>query len=323
MRLAIFLMLPLLLKSAEPDRLSVLVAEMRRLTVAGDHAGVGLLMPAMVAELNKPHPHASSGWNQVGEYYHTHGDYAEAERAYQRGIRLTEEGGSSVVDLEDLLLNLATLYLSTRPAFSEVLCRRALRLAIEFHGPDSSNAGWATYVLGSCRLWQDDRKDARRYFQQAHNLTGSGCEADLRRGLVRASLGYLSFMEKKWGESRDSLLQVIAVIEKCLGPSHPDSVRAHVSLARVYEQLKQWTPAYASAARAREITEARLGPNHPILVEVLTTYASILGKTGRGREARDLRRRAKTIAAAQPKDAAAQAWVHVADLMPRGQRQAK
>ncbi len=51
MKLALIFLLPLLLASAEPDRLTNLVAEMRRLTFAGDQFSVGRLAPALLEEL--------------------------------------------------------------------------------------------------------------------------------------------------------------------------------------------------------------------------------------------------------------------------------
>lgn len=123
----------LVLASAEADRLVGLVEEMRRLTFAGDHASVGRLLPAVLEELAKPHPNADIAWNQVAVYFQTQGDYAEAERAYQRGIRLSEKDGNALGGRALLLINLATLHLETgkHTAHAELLCRRALKLAIE------------------------------------------------------------------------------------------------------------------------------------------------------------------------------------------------
>ena len=72
---------PLLLVSEEADRLNVLVEELQRLTFADNHAAVGRLVPAVREELAKPHSKADIGWNQVGVYLQTQGDFAEAERA--------------------------------------------------------------------------------------------------------------------------------------------------------------------------------------------------------------------------------------------------
>lgn len=314
--------IPLLLVSEEADRLTVLVEEMRRLTFAGHHAAVGRLVPAVHAELAKPHPNAHLAWNQVAVYFQTQGDFAEAELAYQRGIRLSEKDGHAPSGLALLLINLATLHLETGQhlARAEVLCRRALKLAAEVYGPGSPEMTNFLYVLAGARLQQGDRIDARRFFQQALDRAGGSRQGEVR-GLILANLAYLAALDHQWTQAKESLLESIALLEKSFGPSHPELIRAHLNLARVYEHLKQWAPARASVAKAREITEARLSPGHPLLAEILRTYASIARKTGHGREARDLNRQAKAIAKAQPKDPGRQAWVHIADLLQPVRRQ--
>lgn len=214
-------------------------------------------------------------------------------------------------------MNLATLYLETgrRPAQAELLCRNALRQAIEVHGPGSPALTNFLYTLAVARQQQGDRKDARRFFHQALDLAGDGGDGELRRGLVLGNLAFLSALDRQWIQAKGLLLQSIALMEPSLGPLHADLVRTHLNLARVYERLKQWAPASASVARAREIMETRLNPDHPLMAEILRTSASILGKTGQGREARNLIRRAKAIAKAHPQDPGSQASVHIADLM--------
>lgn len=245
-----------------------------------------------------------------------------SERAYQRGIRLGGKDSNPSRGQGLLLLNLATLYLESgqRPAYAEALCRRALKHAIEVEGPGSTELGNFLYILAVARQQQGDRKDAWRLFKQAYELAGGGREGELRQGLVLGNLAFLSALDHKWSQARESLLESIVVMEPSLGPSHPDLIRTHLNLARVYAQLHHWALASASAARAREITEMRLSPTHPLLAEILRTSASILRKTGRGQEARDLIRQAEAIANARPKDPASQAWVHIADLMKPARR---
>ena len=60
---AIVLLFPLLLASAPPDWLTGLIGEMRRLTFAGGHRALGLLMPVILEELAMPHPKAALAWN--------------------------------------------------------------------------------------------------------------------------------------------------------------------------------------------------------------------------------------------------------------------
>ena len=316
------LLLPFFLAAAPPDRLADLVERMRQFTLAGDHAAVGRLTPEVMEELTKPHPRAALAWNQVGIYFQVQGDFAEAERAYQQGIRLAEKDGNSAGDLALLLLNLASLYLETGqgPAHAEVLSRRALKYAIALHGPAAPELANFIYILGAARVEQGDRTDGRRFFEQAVDLAGDSSEGKLRQGFVRANLALLSALDKQWMPAKENFLQSIALIEPALGSSHPDLIRTHLNLSRVYVQLKQWTLAAASVAKARDITEARLGDSHPLMADILITSASILRKTGHGREARDLDRRAQAITAAQPKNPAASAWIHAADLVRSGKR---
>ena len=315
MKLAAFFLIPFLLGSAPPDRLTTLLDEMERLTLAGDQAAVGRLVPAVLEDLAKPHMMATIAWNQVGVYFQTQGKFLEAERAYQRGIRLCEK--EAVGGLEILLLNLAGLYLQAgqRPAHAEVVCRRALKQAIEVYGPGSPELADFHYMLGAARQQQGDRADARRFFQQALDLADDRSEGKYSQGLIRGHLAHLSILDKQWIQARDSLLQSIALMESS-GLLYPDlvMVRTYLHLARAYEGLKQWTLASASVARARQITETRLSPDHPLMAEILRACASILRKTGHGSEARDLSRRAAAIAKAQPQDFAWQARVHIADL---------
>ena len=316
------LSLPFLLAAAPPDRLADLIEQMRQFTLAGDHAAVGRLTPEVIEELTKPHPRATLAWNQVGIYFQVQGDFAEAERAYQRGVSLAEKNGNSPGDLALVLLNLATLYLETGqgPAHAEVLSRRALKYAIALHGPAAPELANFIYILGAARVEQGDRQDGRRFFEQALDLAGDSTEGKLRQGFVRANLAFLSGLDKQWMPAKENFLQSIALMETILGSSHPDLIRTHVNLARVYVQMKQWSLAAASVARAREITEARLGETHPLMADILITSASILRKTGHGREARELSRRAKVIAAAQRKNPASSAWIHAADLVRSGRR---
>ena len=323
MLLSAILLLPLLLKAAEPDRLTSLVEEMRQLTYAGNHQAAGRLVPVLLGELAKPHPQAASGWNQIGVYLHTLGDHAGAEHAYQRGIQLVQKEQDTSGDLASLLLlNLASLYLETgrRPAHAELISRRALRMAIEQYGPASPQLVNFLCTLGAARQQQGDGQNARLYYQQALDLADKNSEGRLSRGVILASLGVLSARDKEWTQARDLLLQSIQTTEHVLGKSHPESVRAHINLARVYEHLQQWIPASANLKSAREITEAKLDPHHPLMVEILVTSASILRKTGHRREARDLSRRAKEIMAALPKDSAANTWIHAADLRLSGRQ---
>lgn len=327
MKFVCLLLFPFLLFSAPADRISDLVEEMRTLTFAGDQAAVGRLVPALVDELEKPGKEWSDGiapmaWNQLGVYYQAQGNYPEAERAYLRGIRILEKTGRSDGETSLLLLNLAIVYLEVgkRPAQAEILSRKALKIATGIYGPDASVLASFMQVLAGARQQQGDRKAARGYLEQALTLIGNDEEGKFRHGVLLGNLVVLAAEEEKWNEARGYALRALQMMESSLGPTHPDLVRQHINLARIHENLREWPEASGSLSRAREIVETRLGPEHYLMAQILEASASIQQKTGRGREAREARRRAKSIMASQPRDRAGEAWIHAADLMRSGRR---
>jgi tetratricopeptide (TPR) repeat protein len=318
MTIAILFAFVLLLRSAETDRLPTLVEEMRQRTETGDYSAAGRLLPALLEELAKPQPRAGSGWNQVGLYFHTQRQHAEAENAYLSGIRLIEKEDSATGDHALLLLNLATLYLEMggRPAHAEILCRRAITLARQLYGFQSPALANFVYVLAIARLQQKDFKEARNYLDQALAHLDDSRYSTLSRGLILSNLAVVCAVEKQWIEARDLLSQSIQLMESVVGPLHPDLVRNYLNLTYVYEHFGQWPQAYSTVSKARQITETHFGPEHSLMIDSLEMSAVILRKTGRSSEARELRRRAKAIAQTLPDDPAARSWIHIADLAP-------
>jgi tetratricopeptide (TPR) repeat protein len=316
MNVAILFSFVILLRSAQADPLATLIEEMRQCTETGDYSAAGRLLPALLDELAKPQPRAGSGWNQVGVYYHTQHNHAAAENAYLRGIRLIQKEDPAVADHPLLLLNLATVYLQMggRPAQAEILARRALTLAESLYGSTSPALANFLYTIGAARLQQNDYKEARHYFQRALASVDDTRYSTIRRGAILSTLAVLCAIEKQWIEARDLLLQSIQLMESVLGSQHPDLVRSYLNLTYVYRHFEQWPQAYSSVTRARQITEAHFGSGHPLMIDNLEMAAFILRKSGRTREARDLRRRAKAIAQTLPNDPGARSSIHIADL---------
>lgn len=291
-----------------------LTEELRQLTIRGDHQSAGRIVPVLLAELAKGHPDAALAWNQAGIYLAGQGDYAEAERAYLKGLRLVERRNDNNRLQALLLVNLATLYLETRrPALAEHFSRRSLVPAQAAYSPSAPELSSYYYILGAARQQQGDAREGRQFLRLALELAERSEERERLRSEVLMNLAALERSEHNWQLARDLFVEALAIMKSSLGSSHPYLIRAHLNLAQIYVQLKQWDQAKASVERAREITEHRLGPGHVLLAEILKTQASILQKTGYGREGRELSRRAAAIAKAQPKDSGTVS-VHVSEL---------
>jgi hypothetical protein len=86
-----------LLLSAAPERVSGLLETMRLSSDAGDRASAGRIIPILMGELAKPHPKAGLAWNRIAVFEAMQGNFAEAERAYRRGIKVREHTGASAI----------------------------------------------------------------------------------------------------------------------------------------------------------------------------------------------------------------------------------
>jgi tetratricopeptide (TPR) repeat protein len=110
---------------------------------------------------------------------------------------------------------------ATGPLTREALCRGALTQSVEGFGAASHELANYLYILGAARRQQGDRKDARRYFQQAFELAGNAsAEGRVRQGPILVNFAGLSALEKQWLQAKDSLLQALALMEPLLGRSH-------------------------------------------------------------------------------------------------------
>jgi tetratricopeptide (TPR) repeat protein len=307
---------PLLLCADDTDGVTKLVETMRQLTFAGDQAAVGRLVPTLIHELAMPHPQGALAWNQIGVYHAVQGNFAEAERAYRRGMRFVEQSGPDRGTLALLLLNLGELYLEAggRAGLAETIVRRALKLAEQSYDSDSEELSNFIYVLGAAQNQSGNRRDARRQFERALLIAGKSRDGKIRRGLILANLAVLRAEDKQWTEARDITLHALALLGQNLGEAHPELVPAYLNLARIQRQFKQWDLASTALERARVITETQLGREHRYMVVILESSSFVLRKTGRRSEAREQARRAKLIAASLPRAKAGETWIHVSDL---------
>src|SRR5262245_15899606 len=76
---------------------------------------------------------------------------------------------------------------------------------------------------------------------------------------------------------------------------HPDVAMGANNLANLYVIQRRFGDAEPLFQKALVINERAFGPDHPRVAMTLGTYAALLRKTGRGRDAAHLDKRAKEI----------------------------
>ncbi len=296
--------------------LAGLVEQMEQLRRAGDEAAVARLVPLVRAELEQNRgPQAALAWNQLGISYSTRGDFVKAEHAYRSAIRLAELNDAKDV-LSLALTNLAQDLLTNgkSPAQADMLLHRALSIARAHYGTESPELTEVLYVLAAAKHRMGDRSAAAHYYELSLGLTGESPRGRIRRAYILASVAALQTEEKKFGAARDSLIEGIQLIERYLGPAHPDLIAPLVSLGRVYSKVREWELAQAALDRAEEITGIRLGSGHWLMAEVLNSKVVILRQTGQRVMAKKLEARAEAIQAAQQRNPSRDFEIHVSDL---------
>jgi tetratricopeptide (TPR) repeat protein len=89
----------------------------------------------------------------------------------------------------------------------------------------------------------------------------------------------------------------LAILEKGLGPEHPQVATVLNQLGWTYHAQKLYPVAESFYQRALAILERALRPDHSSLIEVLENYAALLRQTNRKEQAGRTEARARTIRA--------------------------
>jgi len=108
------------------------------------------------------------------------------------------------------------------------------------------------------------------------------------------NLAMLYYAQANYRDAEPLFQRALAIREKALGPEHLDVAISLNNLALVYQAQGKYSDAEPLYKRSLEILERAAGL--PLRVAtVLTNYAALLKKTGRGTEAKEMKARAKTI----------------------------
>jgi len=89
----------------------------------------------------------------------------------------------------------------------------------------------------------------------------------------------------------------LAILEKALGPDHPEVATSLNNLAELYLAKGEYAQAEPLFKRARAILEKAYGPDHPHVAASLSNMAALYRKTDRVKEAEALEKRAAAIRA--------------------------
>jgi tetratricopeptide (TPR) repeat protein len=155
-------------------------------------------------------------------------------------------------------------------------------LNVKLPSPDWDQAGW--------QLWEQLAPHYR-------TLLGHLRNHPLEAKATRVMNDLASWLENRAEYDEAELLyrQALAILEKALGPEHPNVATSLNNLAELYRAQGRYTRAELLLRRAFAILERALGFEHPLVATSLNNLATLLQTTNRLSDAEALFRRALAI----------------------------
>lgn len=229
-----------------------------------------------------------------GSVLRSRGDYPAAERELLEALRLAEEHhGAESIEAATALNALGMTY-KYWGRFDEGrgVYERALAIVVRGFGEEHPDVAALHHNLGglehAARSFAAAEPHARRSVELRRRLLGS---EHVSTAEDEAALAPILHALERDGEARELLRHAIPILERELGPSHPEVASAWHNLGAALSGNE----AEAAYRRALAAKEEALGPDHPSVALTLNNVAVAARRRGALDEAEALYRRAIEI----------------------------
>lgn len=237
---------------------------------------------------------------RFGELYRNKGDYSQAEAFYQRCLAIQEAKlGKETLDVAITLRSLGILYDDMhRDQQAVAVYERCIQIRQPRVDPDDPELGHSYLGLASAYRRLGECAKAEPLYQQVMALHESRPEAD------RDQIGYAYAMNhfadlyqrmQQFEKSESLYVRSLELIERVLGPDHPDTSLAVANLAELYEVQHKDAQAEPLYRRSLKANESRLHENHPTIASDLNHLTLLAATAGRWEEAVATKDRASRI----------------------------
>jgi Tfp pilus assembly protein PilF len=233
-------------------------------------------------------PDMAANLSNLAILYSDQGKYAEAERMYQRALRIREQRlGPEHLQMADLLSNLAALYFDQgRYAEAEPLGTRALHIRERQLGSEHPDVAHALNNLAEVYRDQGKYAEAEQMYKRALHIQEQQSRPEYF--WVASSLDGLATLYQKQGkyaEAEPLYLRALTILE----PEYPYQASFVLNnLADLYSHQEKYIDAESLYQRALCISEQEVGRDHPHTQSICKDYAFLLRTLGRDEEASKL-----------------------------------
>lgn len=236
--------------------------------------------------------------NQLGVALEREGKFLDAQQAFDRGIsRLYLVKGTHSPDLVPALNDLANLlYESSQFSSAEALLRRSLAI-LSVYGPRDARRGLELALLAKTQLSEGRYKPAENSAEQSLAiLKVTGHREDLPAAISYSVIGIVSDGKHALQRAEESLRNALTILQKHLDPRDYRIGEGLANLGLLYAEQgsSEATPLLEQAHATFQANSA----NNLFVRRFLEEWADFEQKAGRRFKARELKKEAKTLAAA-------------------------
>jgi len=227
--------------------------------------------------------------------------YDEAERLAERAleiIRAVEPQGSAVEAQALMALGMA-FYSPQVHEKSRAAWTRAYTLATRYMDPDDPVRSQVASFAGTSALVLGQQAVAERYFRESVDILRAADPDHAELPARLALIAQAQIRASQYRQAEETLLEVIELSQRVLGPRHPESIRASLILAdMLHEKRREIDRPEGLYRSALSDLEEVIGPSDVRLIFPLNGLAFLLAAKGQVEEAESLIQRSVRISEA-------------------------
>jgi tetratricopeptide (TPR) repeat protein len=242
-------------------------------------------------------PADSTAVYNLANLYHRQGRFLEAERLHRLALEQIERNqGPLDPEVAQSLNDLGALYRSVG-RYSQAIEALERAVLILERNPPQKFACTVFNNLGTAYIDIGQYAKAESMICRALAVIEFGRYEDASDlGYTLSCLGRVHALRKNYVEAEAAYSKALAIFGATVGSRRPEYALAQTNLALVYERQQRSRKALPLFESAINILEGSYGRESPVLTSVLCGYAKAMRHIGRKSEARQIARRAKSMA---------------------------
>lgn len=234
-------------------------------------------------------PDTGKAWNILALAYEDRGDFADAQRAYERAIRTLGKLPNHIKDYAMALDDLGGLYLAMGHADLAVRIKEKTLHLYKKIG-DHEGTAIACSDLAGLALSQRRIRNGRRYLELARR------EETLARALdddnlaaISSMQGWLAQLQGDLSRSLTSYQLSLSLWQRRHGEEHASTGWGYILVGNIRAEQGQTASALADMQRGLAILDRTLGRQHPRYLKADIAYLRMLERTEAHAEAARLK----------------------------------